>query len=445
MELTRASIHRLLESFDWISGVTHTRDFNALLHSNDPPTSLQSVDVKHSVENMEFISQKIQAALDLLGNAVMSLEAHMSRVQSLQCDYDVILSPIHRVPVDIIMEILDCTQIAADDSEGATFGGYNVFTHTEGPRLLGQVCSSWRDIVNGFPRLWATMTISIPNRWSRSRAEGYFMEMLEYALERTRGHPLEFLFEHHEGGPTEDYEIMNSCFDLMMDHSARWRRAGFIVLPFFLPCLSHFRGKIDWLEDAHVHCHAVMGQQPSSVTGFEIAPRLKSLHLTGIADRVRFSFPTTNLISFHDERAFDKADRYAEYIRIVRSSPNLISLSVHDRRLHLTITPHPSDSRITSESIQALSVSSATFMGMLDVPSLHEVVLKPTYGLPNLDKVSIKSLSELIQHSRCSLTRLSVINLVSDYRAMYTVARGLFDRDRAQGWTSPTLLGPFPD
>ncbi len=80
MESAQTSIHQLLASFDWISAVTHSHDLNALLHSNDPPSPLQSVDLEFSVQNMVIISRKFQEALDLLGNAVTSLEAHMSRV-----------------------------------------------------------------------------------------------------------------------------------------------------------------------------------------------------------------------------------------------------------------------------------------------------------------------------------------------------------------------------
>ncbi len=110
MESARASLDQLMANFDWISNVTHSYDFNALLRSNAPPSPLQSVDLKYSLDNMVYITQKLQAVLDLLGNAVASLEAHMSRVQSLQHDYEVMLSPIRRVPVEIIIEILHCTR-----------------------------------------------------------------------------------------------------------------------------------------------------------------------------------------------------------------------------------------------------------------------------------------------------------------------------------------------
>ncbi|SJL12664.1 uncharacterized protein ARMOST_16095 [Armillaria ostoyae] len=420
MESARASLDQLVANFDWIPNVTHLHDFNTLLHSNDPPSPLQSVDLKYSLDNMVYITQKLQAALDLVGNTVASLEAHMSRVQSLQHDYEIMLSPIRRVPAEIITEILYCTQTTAEDPDGAPFGGYNVFTGAKGPWLLGQVCRPWRDVVSTFcPRLWATMTISIPDSWRRNGNKKHTMEMLEHALERTRGHPLDFLFEDHNSLDGEECDVMDRCFNLMNACSVRWRRAGFIVPPSLLRCLSRFRGKIDLLEDAYVHCRAVLGQQPSRVTGFEIAPRLKSLRLDGIDADVQFPFPTANLVSYKDERSFAGDQLNPEYVRIFKSSPKLLSFSFHDS-VHTTrhIGPPSSQPRVTSRSIQALSVSSATLLRIIDVPALREVVLRPARDLPymHLPRGVIISLSELIRHSHCSLTRLSVadVTIVGD-------------------------------
>ncbi len=148
------------------------------------------------------------------------------------------------------------------------------------------------------------MTISIPDHWRTSWNRKYTVEMLEHALERTHEHSLDFLFEYHEGRSEEEYEIMDRCFGLMKACSVRWRRAGFIAPLSFLLRLSHFRGKIDLLEDAYVRCHAVLGQQSSRITGFEIAPRLKRLRPEGINVNILIPFLTANLISFIDDRLF---------------------------------------------------------------------------------------------------------------------------------------------
>ncbi|KAK0227313.1 hypothetical protein EDD85DRAFT_853304 [Armillaria nabsnona] len=413
MESARASLDQFVANFDWISNVTHSYDFNTLLRSNAPPSPLQSVDLKYSLDNMVYVTQKLQAALDLLGNAVASLEAHMSRVQSLQHDYEVMLSPIRRVPVEIIMEILHCTQTAAGDPEEADFGGYNVFTCAEGPRLLGQVCRSWRDIVSTLPRLWATLTISVPRdgrRWNRKCA----VNMLEQALEHTRGHPLDILLKYPDGLSDDEYRIMDLCINIMMASSGRWRRAGFIVHHSFLRHLSCLHGKIDLLTDVYLDSRPDSGSRRrdlSPITGFEIAPRLKSLHLKGLDASIRFSFPTANLVLFCDQQPVSGDQLDPVYTKIVKFSPKLLSFSYHDyafipRRIGLP----PSHPRVTSQSIQSLSVSSPNLLRRVDVPALREVVLTNPHGNHSASDV-ITTLSDLIRHSHCSLTRLSVVNV----------------------------------
>ncbi len=130
------------------------------------------------------------------------------------------------------------------------------------------------------------------------------------------------------------------------------------------------------LEDAYVCCRVVLGHQPSRVTGFEIAPRLKSLHLKGFDASIQFSFPTANLVLFYDERPISGDQLDPVYRKIVKSSPKLLSFSYHDyaftpRRIGLA----PSHPRVTSQSIQSLSVSSSNLLRRVDVPALREVVL----------------------------------------------------------------------
>ncbi|KAK0443290.1 hypothetical protein EV421DRAFT_543283 [Armillaria borealis] len=429
MESARASLDQLVANFQWISNVSHSYDFNTLLHSNDPPSPLQSVNLKISIDNMEYISGKIQAALDLLGNAVASLEAHMSRVQSLQRDYEVMLSPIRRVPAEILMEILSCTRTAVDDPENGRVDGFNVFIGGKGPWPLGQVCRRWRGVVSTLcPSLWATMTISNPaSRRGRGWNPKFAVEMLEHALERTRGHLLGFLFEHHNGSTTEVYDIMDTCFNLMMGHSTRWRRAEFKIPPFFLPRLSPLRGKIDLLTDAYLQCLPEAGHHSDPITAFEIAPRLKFLRLKGFDPAVKVPFPTANLVSLSDERPFAGDQFNPVYTRIVKYSPKLLSLSYHDHaNTHRRITLPPSHPRVTSLSIQTLSVSSANFLRTIYVPVLREVILTAAYEgyfVACLPSDIITALSELIHHSHCSLTRLSVVNVTIDGDKLPAVLR----------------------
>lgn len=141
MESTRTSLDQLIAQFNWISTIIHSSDIAALLHSNDLPSPLQCVNLNASMKNLEDTGRQIQTALDLIGNAVASLETQMSRVRSLQHHYNVMLSPIRRVPAEMVMEIPCHTWMVVDDPSGAHIAGFNVFTVAEGPWCLGQAAS----------------------------------------------------------------------------------------------------------------------------------------------------------------------------------------------------------------------------------------------------------------------------------------------------------------
>ncbi|PBK65141.1 hypothetical protein ARMSODRAFT_1053081 [Armillaria solidipes] len=138
MESARASLDQRVAKFDWMSTITHSPDITALFHSNDLPPPLQSVNLKASTNRLEHASREIQAGLDLLWNAVASLEAQMSRVRSLQHDCRIVLFPIRRVPAEIVMEILRHTWTAVDDSEETHVSGFNVSTIAEAHSILGK-------------------------------------------------------------------------------------------------------------------------------------------------------------------------------------------------------------------------------------------------------------------------------------------------------------------
>ncbi len=209
----------------------------------------------------------------------------------------------------------------------------------------------------------------------------------------------------------------------MMTHSVRWRRVKFIVHPSFLPRLDIIHGKLDRLTDVYVQCPPYPGHRSYPITAFEIAPKLRNIHLKGVHSNVHIFFPTVNQRSFWDDRLIP------EYVDIIKSSLNLLSFSYHNYYEQL-----PYGSQLTlpiaiGQSIQTLSVSSAMFMRSVKLPALREVVLIAGYDkgrnqeVVYLPKDMLVSLSQLIDYSQCSLVRLSVIDTTIVDNDLVTVLR----------------------
>ncbi|KAK0494392.1 hypothetical protein EDD18DRAFT_1107415 [Armillaria luteobubalina] len=106
MQRSYLTLDEILAKYDWISAFAHPPDLTSLLHDNVAPSPLQTNRLKTSLEGLETPLVGIEGDLDLLHNAVASLEARKLRLQSLKNDYETALSPICRLPSEITMEIL---------------------------------------------------------------------------------------------------------------------------------------------------------------------------------------------------------------------------------------------------------------------------------------------------------------------------------------------------
>ncbi|KAK0230211.1 hypothetical protein IW262DRAFT_385369 [Armillaria fumosa] len=105
--------------------------------------------------------------------------------------------------------------------------GFNVFAIREGPWHLGQVCRSWRNVIETLcPELWANMSVEIPWHEVSLKADAA-LEVLRIILERSRNHPLDFhlVYNYYPNPPEKDgiSQAMERCFHMMVAHSKRWR------------------------------------------------------------------------------------------------------------------------------------------------------------------------------------------------------------------------------
>ncbi len=318
-----STLEDILARHNWISTFTHPPDIASLLRTNDAPSPLQSIQLKTSLEGLKGPLAELESDLNLLRNAVVSLETQMSCLQSLKHDYETAFSPIRCIPLEITMEII---RRSWKDS----LSGFHVFRIPEGPWHLGQVCSSWRNVIEKHcPELWATMEVgssfSFHGKVARKSDR---VEILRTVLERSRNHPLKFRFDYYSAVKEREPDYMEKCFDVMVAHSKRWRAVEMTILPSLLPRLSLIHGKIDWLVDMDLSCSGV--PQSGNIGAFEVAPRLEKLHLSYLHPKASTRFPVTNLVSFSDVRAFAGDKLTPEYLNVVKLASKLRSFSYND-------------------------------------------------------------------------------------------------------------------
>ncbi|KAK0461919.1 uncharacterized protein EV420DRAFT_1746226 [Desarmillaria tabescens] len=414
MQPTRAFVEEILSRQDWIHTFAYPPYVDSLLHTNSVPSPLQTVQLKASLDDLEAPLAEVQSNLDLLRDAVASLENQMSRLQPYRRDYTRILSSIRYIPPEILAKILCGSWENRYTGTDGRISEISVFSIREGPWCLGQVCSSWRRVVETLcPELWATVLIDVPGPCCR-KMKSISAEILSRVLERSRNHPLHFSFFQYSAY-SEQFQVVDQCFDIMIMHSARWETAKIIVPPSFIPRLSPIRRKIDWLKDMDLVCNRSddLDSGPESIYAFEIAPKLQVLHLKGMHPDAIIRFPTTNLISFSDQRPWSGDRMTPEYLAIVKSAQKLRSFSYVDYGTAGPISASHSLAFIANSSLEELSTCSRDFMRSVILPALKEVTLKasPSGTIPfrypcPID--ALRGLHEMLIHSQCSLTQLTL-------------------------------------
>ncbi len=434
-QTTCAFLGDLLSRYDWVSTSSHSPEFVTLVSTNVVPTPLQAALLKASIEFLDAPLNDIQSEIDLLRNLAASLETKIIRLKGIRRDYRAALSPIRRLPSEILVEILRWTptkQTKLTATEPYHVFGFNVFNIAAGPWHLGQVCSSWRDAVQFLcPEMWSILKFTSPRKHSEKEdtlipaPKKDMMALLNRALERSQNHGLEFFFrcwgfdKKNSIDRVYEPEEMNQCFDLILTHSKRWGSVELALIPSFVSRLCLVRGRVDLVGDVYLTC--APSARPGTMDAFEIAPKLKCLELTNMHAEANTPYPAENLVLFSDARRLPDHDTAPKYLDIIASAPNLLDFLYHHHSI-IPKSPGPYFPQVVHQSFRTLSASLGTLLHSLVVPDLTEMTLES--GCNNDGDVHLQpimcprdarsQLHGLVVRSHCSLTTLNLVNATMD-------------------------------
>ena len=273
-----------------------------LLRSNDPPPEL-ATDAATAIllKSMEDLRQ-IEAEIELL-------KEKRNHIQKSIDTCNTILSPVRRLPLDILREIFyHC--LPTDRNP--------IMSAAEAPMLLTRVCGLWRSIAFSSPRIWAKLHIPFPGDPTFSNSFGcikderiairrqVFAKVTELRcqvvkewLHRSGTCPLSISL-HYPIGYTQTVNSANNSreaadlaadplFLLVLSFSKRWKQLD-LTLPFpmyqrlesymsrdALPMLQSFR--------AVAHLQGITAESgsayPTPFTFME-APNLQQLYLSSV-------------------------------------------------------------------------------------------------------------------------------------------------------------------
>ncbi|KZP16957.1 hypothetical protein FIBSPDRAFT_41453 [Athelia psychrophila] len=169
----------------------------------------------------------------------------------------VLLSPIRRVPPEILMEIV------LNVLPGGTYEDNPYARHDR--MLPSHICKEWRDLSLSTPKLWANISVEL-DREDCSRK----LECATTWLARSGSCPLTITLACRG-----DYQAQwNQLVALFLPHCRRWREASIVSDIRTGTDLSPIKHKLDMLESLAV------SSEWSEDMPFEFAPKLRRLSLS---------------------------------------------------------------------------------------------------------------------------------------------------------------------
>ncbi|KAK0445869.1 hypothetical protein EV421DRAFT_1935176 [Armillaria borealis] len=352
--------------------------------------------------------------------------------------------PITHLPVEMLMEIFNHATWLGDVN---TFeSSWNVFDPSWRPCVISRVCHQWRAVAIGnCPKIWTNFSLEWD--WSRWDYMNDPVALLSLALSRSGTEPLFFQLEEADGkdipeeeeeeeeDPTElvlykdrDAAVTEEIIRILVDQCHRWQIVSFSIPASLFHLLSPIRGQLHALVDFDFNEAFIGGlpfksRLPSRIVSdiLDGAPLLKSLALSSSFDVER---PKITIIprmcpklrSFADLRQVGVGEELHEhFLDIVGNLPGL-----RDFDVRLTGFFPIADPRIVNTSITQLSVCSGSFLRSVILPRLKDVHLHgPAPGVHLYIHDGVASLYDLVTHSGCSLTSLSISYCAVDERLIF--------------------------
>ncbi|KAJ7724944.1 hypothetical protein DFH07DRAFT_971060 [Mycena maculata] len=352
--------------------------FKDILYTNIAPSDSQCQTIR---ELLVGPHQEIANLTDEIVATQALLEAHTQRraaVEEFVSAHLALVSPIRRLPTDVIQEIfvacLPSDRNSAIDEQDA-------------PLLLCHICRSWRSLALSTPRLWASLHIALPSKDEMPSMN----ETVNGWLSRSGILPLSISvatrLRHNE------YDV-STLFHTLVGFSPRWNH-----IRFNLPTCNSF-SPLASLSPADVPILQTLVLKGFNCLQIPIGP-LTSTLLSHWGDLRR--------LSFQSSRAAVSAD---EALTGLRKCPLLEMLS-----LHLTGGNVPPVTPCHMEYLRDLRVSQRS------TSNIYHHIIAP--NLAHLEYSSMEG-SDLpftaMLCSSCSLEGLSLKSRVSTTSLLHTLA-----------------------
>ncbi|KAL0564887.1 hypothetical protein V5O48_017151 [Marasmius crinis-equi] len=370
-------------------------------------------------------AKKCRARIHKHKSAVLALEQQEKGVRKAMVKYQSLLSPIHKVPTEILARIFSMR------TEGQWGDGLEVHAAP----VLSSVSQRWRNVVLSTPQLWSSFSIG-PQLWTCPA----LASKVEIFLERSNETPLSIALSINVGTIAPNIPALRA----IIRQSSRWSRLRIDNNPAILfasGVLESLRGKLPLLENLTIKhpthyalpdpqytvrrleteaeaCVLLLGGTCTAVEELDISTadpkeydgrnivsntvhtltlrELLDTELTFLLDS--FTFPNLTTLNLRSSWS-DDINPLISFLR--RSACTLTSLLLRGAKLTdeqavalfrsmpslKSLTVEPEYVRFTREGITGGTILTPSFFRLLSVQ--HDRTLNPNQILPNLEELTL--------------------------------------------------------
>ncbi|KAF9030084.1 hypothetical protein BDZ89DRAFT_1159478 [Hymenopellis radicata] len=424
----------IISSCDWIGTLPHQTVVAELLTRPERTLKLLPFEISYLKKCLDFIvyhEDELSVALDLLEDPaeIVVLRQRAESLQQLHRELMAILSPIRRLPVELLSMIFCHLK---EEYRGICLPIHlppytsNIFMRDPPFFDAMLVCRQWFNVCDAScPSLWADIRIDFSHRRS-----SILPRILSTTLRRSRGHPLSISLSYYNSdtaGP-----LVDEVYRLLVEHSDRWQTFDadmcsereckwFEGVRDRLGCLRRLSLRNFWRTSSD-------GIDP--VAAFRDAPNLHYVDLDNFPSTPVPSLDISRLTSF---RWYNIHEELAPYLttrmRYLEALQHSNSLSCFE---YMT-SPAPYTPRtgsydpIPKPLVTELLIGDPTFLTSFLFPSLT-LLMMGAYDEYNIPLVSyppetLSVMHAMLEQSRCPLVTLVLRNVDLD-PTLFSILRG---------------------
>ncbi|KAF8216899.1 hypothetical protein K438DRAFT_1658426 [Mycena galopus ATCC 62051] len=368
-----------------VSPASGTR-YYALLKGNEPPEESEATVLWSIVSKTDTQLADLDDEIFKLREKLSQSEEQRASLFSYRTQNSAILSPLRRMPPELLREIFSSALPAAVD-----LSHQRRWDIGQAPWLLTHVSSRWRAVALSTPSLWSHIVVNYCAGHDVDFSLAYPPAMMEAQLERSQNLKINF------SGDTKlrpDFQVQ--MFELLAQHSLRWEELSVGLTFAMTPVLTTIRHRIPSLQRLYIHW-SVAPEDPitkQALDCFQTAPSLVDVSLLNTYHGRPVSLPVHLLTRYEQNCPLE------DHRRILTQTPNLIEAHIW---IEFDDEPWPDFvEAIDLVHLQRLYVSNVHVLKHFRLPALEELAVIVGYDAPHL----LPSFTSLLDRSSCSLRRL---------------------------------------